>query len=101
MKKFLACLICFVFLLDLIVGCETSYNRNMGETEPSIDSVYPQPNIVEYRKNIDEGYFYIVDKNTNTVYMIFYGLHQFGITDAVWPDGKPVTVEELENNFKR
>lgn len=64
MKKNLARLICFVFLLNLIVGC--------GAT-----------------------------KNTNTVYMIFDGLHQFGITDAVWPDGKPVTVEELEDNFKR
>lgn len=101
MKKKLACLICFVFLLKLLNGCHTSYNRNMGETEPSIDSVYPQPNIVEYKNNADEGYYYIVDKNTNTVYMIFEDLHQFGITDAVWPDGKPVTVEELEHNFKR
>lgn len=95
MKKFLSCLICFVFL---IVGCEAC-NYNTGTSYP--DSDYPKPDIIEYRRGLDNGYYYIVDKNTNTVYIIYTMARQFGITDAVWPDGKPVTVEELVHDFER
>lgn len=95
MKKFLTCLICFAFL---IVGCEACHD-NMGTSYP--DSVYAKPNIIEYKAFLDDGYYYVVDKNTNTVYIIYDGSRQFGLTDAVWPDGKPVTVEELEHNFER
>jgi hypothetical protein len=65
------------------------------------DSGYTKPNIIEYKDMSDTGYFYVVDKNTNTVYMAFHCAYLFGITNAVWPDGKPVTVEEFEHNFKR
>jgi hypothetical protein len=94
-KKILVCFICLTFL---IVGCG-GYHVNNATSRP--DSVYAEPNIIEYKGSRDDGYFYIVDKNTNTVYMIYNGYRQFGLTDAVWPDGKPVTVEELEHNFKR
>lgn len=95
MKKLLACLICCVFL---IVGCE-GCRYNLAKWYP--DSGYAEPNIIEYKSWSDSGYYYVVDKNTNTVYIIYDGGRQFGLTDAVWPDGKPVTVDELEHNFKR
>lgn len=95
MKKLLACLICCVFL---IVGCEGCHINN---TTSYPGSAYAKPNIIEHKGKTDSGYFYLVDKNTNTVYMAFHDSYIFGITNAVWPDGKPVTVDELEHNFKR
>ena len=98
MKNFLICLICLICFVFLIVGCE-GRNINSGTSYPDPD--YVKPNIIEYKRAQDNGYYYIVDKNTNTVYMIFDGAYKFGVTDAVWPNGKPVTVEELEHDFKR
>ena len=95
MKKVLACFICLALL---IVGCKGSRVNN-ATSYP--DSSYAKPNIIEYRDKWDTGYFYVADKNTNTVYMAFHTPYLFGITNAVWPDGKPVTVDELEHNFKR
>ncbi len=95
MKKILACFICLTFL---IVGCG-GCNANNATSYP--DSGYAKPSIVEYKDKTAVGYFYVVDKNTNTVYMAFISAYLFGLTDAVWPDGKPVTVDELEHNFKR
>lgn len=95
MKKILACLICVAFL---IVGCD---GRQINNATSYPDSGYTKPNIIEYKDNSDAGYYYVVDTNTNTVYMIFHDYHKFGIAPAVWPDGKPVTVDELEHNFKR
>lgn len=95
MEKILACLIGFVFL---IVGLKCCHANN-ATLYP--DSCYTEPNIIEYRGKSDTGYYYAVDKNTNTVYVVYVGGGWFGITDAVWPDGKPVTTDELEHNFKR
>ena len=95
MKKVLACLICVAFL---IVGCDTPQTN---DATLHTDSGYAKPNIIEYKGLLDTGYYYVVDKNTNTVYIIFRESYSFGIAPAVWPDGKPVTVDELEHNFKR
>lgn len=79
-----------VLAATVLTGCDK------GQAGVTVKGgVYPK--ITQYGADTDEyTYFYVVDERTGTVYLMFSGLRCAGITDAVNPDGTPVTKEQLE-----
>lgn len=74
----------------MLTGCDK------GQAGTRVEgSVYPK--ITQYGMNTEKyTYFYAVDERTGTVYLLFDAHKRAGITDAVNPDGTPVTKEQLE-----
>lgn len=90
MKKKLVLAI-FATTLLFASGCDDGAN---GKLENS--SIIGSPNIMLYAKD-ETGYkyFYVVDNNTNVVYLQFFGFNRAGITVMLNADGTPITVDQL------
>lgn len=90
MKKILFVLLAMLLLLT---GCSEPEGIAMPETYAQDIS----PSILrtgDTTRN-DDGYCYLVDKNTGVVYLEFYSVHRYGITLMVNADGTPITAEQL------
>ena len=80
--------IVMVLLVSALSGC--SKNANSKATSSDVT-----PNIVECKWSSD-NYYYIVDKNTDVVYICFTdNAYRFGMEVMVNRNGVPVTASEL------
>ena len=90
MKKKLVLAI-FATTLLFASGCDKGTD---GRLENS--SIIGNPNVTQYAKDEDiYKYFYVVDNNTNVVYLQFSGFRRAGITVMLNADGTPITVDQL------
>lgn len=90
MKKKLILAI-FATTLLLASGCDDGAN---GKLENS--SIIGSPDITQYAKDgLVCKYYYVVDNNTNVVYLQFFGSHKAGITVMLNADGTPITADQL------
>lgn len=86
-----AAIVCI--LVAMLVGCGS---KSSGVAVPERNYQDVQPNIVKIGDtNWDEGFYYIVDKNTGVVYLGFDKYQKGGITVMLNADGTPVTAEQL------
>lgn len=90
MKKKLV-LVIFATTLLFASGCDDGVNSKLENS-----SIIGSPNVTQYA---EDGtvcrYFYVVDNNTNVVYLQFSGNHRAGITVMLNADGTPITVDQL------
>lgn len=91
MKKKLVLAI-FATTLLFASGCDDGAKSKLENS-----SIVGSPDITQYAK--DErtyDYFYVVDNNTNVVYLQFSGYRRAGITVMLNADGTPITVDQLK-----
>jgi len=82
-----------IVILFLLAGCDE------GKAIPGngYSDRYNKPDVKLLANNTGSyKYFYVIDKNTEVVYLQFEGDRRGGITVALNADGTPVTVEQLE-----
>ena len=89
MKKILVIILC----LMLLTGC-TENNSTALLSDQNI-----QPNIMTLNSNSNR-YYYIVDRNTHVVYLMFFSGHQAGMTVVLKADGTPMLAEDLRIEVK-
>lgn len=81
---FLCCL-CFS-------GCSIK-NTSEGQVDTSCEIT---PNITSFSNNhYGFEYYYIVDNNTDVVYLMVFGAYRCALSVMLNPDGTPVTVDQL------
>lgn len=68
-----------------LVGCDGARARKE-------ESYGVKPKITTYGS---EYYFYIVDENTEVVYLGYRNYNQFGMTVMLNADGTPITADQL------
>lgn len=91
MKKKLVLAI-FATTLLFASGCDDGAKSKLENS-----SIIGSPNITQYAKDgMTNNYFYVVDNNTNVVYLQFVGGYKGGITVMLNADGTPITVDQLK-----
>lgn len=92
--KRISIVIALVLLTFTLGGCGNVAEYVTAEPETEIT-----PNVEKVGNNW--GYHYLIDKNTNVVYLEYYntGDHKgfYGITVMLNTDGTPVTADQLDN----
>ena len=77
-----------------VAGVLTGCAPGMASPENNFQDI--APNVVEIGNiHWDTGYSYIVDKNTDVVYLCYSGSNRLGITAALNADGTPITAKQL------
>lgn len=84
MKRILMIMLCLI----LLTGC----TENISTALISDQNI--QPNIMTLNSNSNR-YYYVVDRNTHVVYLMFYTGHQAGMTVMLKADGTPMLAEDL------
>lgn len=92
MKKKLVLAI-FATTLLFASGCDDGAKSKLENS-----SIIGSPDITQYAKDSTTvyKYFYVVDNNTNVVYLQFFGGYNAGITVMLNADGTPITVDQLK-----
>ena len=87
MKRFL--LLVLALMLCCLVGCDYSkYGKEyVGGTN--------KPEMKIYGDELETGFLYAVDSNTNVVYITYEGHSWYGITPCLKPDGTPMLADDL------
>lgn len=90
----LSIVITFVVLVFILGGCGNVAEYVTAEPETEIT-----PNVEKVGNNW--GYHYLIDKNTNVVYLEYYNTGDrkgfYGVTVMLNADGTPVTADQLDN----
>lgn len=93
MKKAILLVLITVMITSILNGCSTG-NTGVASAERNIQGVYP--NVIEIGDaNNDNGYFYLVDKNTGVVYLGYDAVYRRAITVMLNADGTPITADQL------
>ena len=92
MKKKLVLAI-FATTLLFASGCDDGVKSKLENS-----SIIGSPDITQYAEDGTTvyKYFYVVDNNTNVVYLQFVGGYKGGITVMLNADGTPITVDQLK-----
>lgn len=85
-------LIAVCMLSLLLIGCEYEPKGTARALRYYQDIA---PNVVEVGNTDDDGYFYLVDKNTGVVYLGFTEYRKSSLTVMLNADGSPVMAEDL------
>jgi hypothetical protein len=93
MKKFLIGTLCALTIC--LTGCEK------GKSPSIVSSNGISPDITVLGSNAlgfgsDYNFFYVIDNNTKTVYIMYNSHNRSGMAPALHKDGTPVTIDELE-----
>lgn len=72
----------------LLTGC------TKNNSQASVSNQEIKPNMMSLNSSPNR-YYYVVDKNTHVVYLVFYAGSQGGITVMLNADGTPMLAEDL------
>lgn len=86
-NKILLIILTIILIGCCLVGCDVDVERAKQK-----ESCGVTPKITEYG---DDYYFYIVDENTQVVYLGCYYGYWYGITVMLNADGTPITADQL------
>ena len=79
-------------MIVCLMGCHGSKPRN-GLNEYK-ESPIGYPNITTYG---NDKFLYVVDENTNVVYLVYNGSYQYGMSVMFDENGDVITVDKLKN----
>ena len=87
--------IVLILMIVCLVGCHGSKPANglNGHKESPIG----YPNITTYG---NDRFLYVVDENTNVVYLVYNGLYQYGMSVMLDENGNVITVDKLRERNK-
>ena len=79
-------------MIVCLVGCHGSKSRNGLNGYKGSPIGYP--NITTYG---NDKFLYVVDENTNVVYLVYNGMYQYGMSVMLDENGDVITVDKLKN----
>lgn len=89
-------IIAIVLLIACISGCGF-YGRKANKGYEDGYSPIGYPNITTYG---NDKFLYVVDENTNVVYLVYNGMYQYGMSVMFDENGNVITVDKLRERNK-